>query len=286
MQRSILITGASSGIGRYATEVLANRGWIVWAGYREESIRDELLKIHPQNVHPILIEVTDIHTIYKAKELIEASGIQLNVLFNNAGIAIGGPIEVLNVEEVQKVFDVNFFGYLRMIKVFLPLLRKSHGRIINMSSLAGLVGVPFLMPYSSSKHAIEGMSDGLRRELFNQKIQVIVIEPGPIKTMIWKKALKDSSNVLEQNQVVLNHYQPTVGNFAVLLEKNEKFSVPLKKLRWAIIHSTGSPNPRLRYLVYRNNILLKTLILLTPNRFLDFLFRITLKKVDNNRENM
>jgi short-subunit dehydrogenase len=274
--KSILITGASSGIGKYATEVFALRGWIVWAGYRDEKIKEELLKIHA-NVRPLKIDVTDMDLIIKSKEAIEKSGIQLNILFNNAGLAFGGPIEVLDIEEVKKVYDVNFFGYLRMIQTFLPLLRKSHGRILNMSSLAGLVGVPFLMPYSSSKFAIEGMSDGLRRELLSQKISVSVIEPGPIKTGIWEKSLVSSKEFLKNKSGITTLYEPAVGNFVSLLHKNDSFSVSQKKLKKALIHACENSHPRLRYLVYKNNYVLKFLIQITPNRLLDFLFRKVLK---------
>lgn len=273
--KSILITGASSGIGKYATEIFALRGWIVWAGYRDEKIKEELLKIHV-NVRPLKIDVTNMDLIIKSKEAIEKSGIQLNILFNNAGLALGGPIEVLDIEEVKKVYDVNFFGYLRMIQTFLPLLRKSCGRILNMSSLAGLIGVPFLMPYSSSKFAIEGMSDGLRRELLSQKISVSVIEPGPIKTGIWEKSLVSSNEFLRNESGISALYEPAVGNFTSLLHKNDSFSVSQKKLEKALIHACESSRPKVRYLVYRNNRILKFLIQVTPNKLLDFLFKKTL----------
>lgn len=269
-EQSILITGASSGIGRYATELLSGRGWIVWAGYRNERDGEELSKL--KNVRPLKLDVTDENLILQAKETIEQSDIPLLILFNNAGLALGGPIEAIPVEEVKKIYDVNFFGYLRMIQTFLPLLRKNHGRILNMSSLAGLVGVPFLMPYSSSKFAIEGMSDGLRRELRGQHVFVSVIEPGPIKTGIWGKSLKFSESTLKSDSEIIKHYEPTVGNFTKLLYKNDSFSVSQTRLARAIIHACESDRPRVRYLVYQNNIILKFLIWVTPTRLLDFLF--------------
>ena len=250
----------------------------MWAGYRDEKVREELTRINQNNVRPLRIDVTDSHSIEEAKLSIEKSGIPLNVVFNNAGIALGGPIEILDIDEVKKVYDVNFFGYLRLIKAFLPLLRQSSGRIVNMSSLAGLVGVPFLMPYSSSKFAIEGMSDGLRRELAQQSIQVVVIEPGPIKTVIWEKSLKQSGYALKNNPILLTPYQPAVDNFTSLLERNHIFSVSLVKLEKAIIKSVECRKPRIRYLVYKNSILLKCLIWVIPNRILDFLFKQVLTR--------
>ena len=227
--KSILITGASSGIGKYTTEILAERGWIVWAGYRNEKDKNELLKI--DNVRPVKLGVTDVGSIVQVKEIIENSKIPLNVLFNNAGIAVGGPIEMLDIEDIKKVYDVNVFGYVRMIQNFLPLLRQSSGRIINMSSMGGLVGVPFLMPYSSSKFAIEGISDSLRRELYNQNIQISVIEPGPIKTSIWKKSLENSDAVFNFDNKILKLYQPAVKNLNSLIKNNNDFAVSLNKLK-------------------------------------------------------
>ncbi len=271
-KKSILITGASSGIGKYSAEVLVLRGWIVWAGYRSKKDKEILEKIHP-NMRPLQIDVTNMGIIIQSKEIIEKSGIPLTVLFNNAGMALGGPIEALDIDEVKKVYDVNFFGYLRMIQAFLPLLRHSHGRILNMSSLAGLVGVPFLMPYSSSKFAIEGMSDGLRRELLGQNISVSVIEPGPIKTGIWEKSLAPSEEIIKSNPRTTDLYQPAVGNFTKLLHKNDSFTVSQERLKKVIIHACESNHPKTRYLIYRYNLILKFLIQITPTRLLDYLFK-------------
>ena len=140
-----------------------------------------------------------------------------------------------------------------MIQNFLPLLRQSSGRIINMSSMGGLVGVPFLMPYSSSKFAIEGISDSLRRELYNQNIQISVIEPGPIKTSIWKKSLENSDAVFNFDNKILKLYQPAVKNLNSLIKNNNDFAVSLNKLKKVIIHASESSYPKTRYLVYKNN---------------------------------
>jgi len=275
-KKSILITGASSGIGRHMSEAFASRGWIVWAGYRDEKAKEELLQINSNNIRPLRIDVTDMKLINKARKVVESSENRLDVLFNNAGVALGGPIEMLDIEDIKKVYDVNFFGYIRMIQTFLPLLRKSAGRIINMSSIGGLMGSPFLIPYSSSKFAVEGMSDSLRRELSNQNIHVSIIEPGPMQTKIWEKSLQNSESIFNKKGEILSLYQPAVNNLKNLTQKSNKFTVPLEELEKHIVLAAESPKPRSRYLVYRNNILLKILISFSPSKLIDFFFRKSL----------
>ena len=111
----------------------------------------------------------------------------LSGLVNNAGIAYGGPVEFLELDELRRAFEVNFFGVIAVTQAFLPALRVGHGRIVNMSSNSGLVAAPFLSPYTTSKWALEALSDALRVELDPWKIRVVVIEPGAINTPIWTK---------------------------------------------------------------------------------------------------
>ena len=275
--KSILITGASSGIGKYVSGILAHRGWTVWASYIEEGGEEELLKIHSKNIKPIKIDVTNIDSIKTARKIIEDSKIPLDVLYNNAGIAMGGPIEMFPIESMKKVFDINFFGDVRMIQVFLPLLRASSGRIVNMSSIGAFVRVPFVMPYSSSKIAVECMSDQLRRELKGQNVSVVIIEPGSMRTPIWKKPLANSDKVLEGDPEILSHYQPEVGNLNKMIEKSNSFAKPLSKLKNVVIHAVESPRPKARYMISRSDMLLKMFLSIMPVKLVDFYFRKYLK---------
>jgi len=268
--RSVLVTGASSGIGKHMSGVLARRGWVVWAGCRDEGAHGELRKVHA-NVRPLIIDVTDSSSIDRARETIERSGVPLNAVVNNAGIGLGGPLEVLDVNEIQKVYDVNVLGYIRIIQVFLPHLRQTAGRIVNMSSLAGLIGIPFAIPYSSSKFAVEGMSDGLRRELSRQHISVSLIEPGPIDTAIWEKSLRRSFGGGAHASPLLKLYTPRAGSFEDLMRRVQKHALPVVRVEGAVVHALESPRPKIRYTISRRAALTRLFLRMLPERTVDFL---------------
>lgn len=274
MKKSILITGATSGIGEYASRILAERGWVVWAGYR--SLLNHKVVSH-ENVRPLELDVTDAASVQRARKTIEQSGIPLHALLNNAGVGLGGPLELLDIEEIRNVYEVNVFGNIRVTQVFLPLLRKHSGRIINMSSIAGITGVPFMIPYSSSKFAVEGISEGLRRELSKQKIHVSTIEPGPIKTALWDKSLRQSVDALGKS---LEPYWSNPDQLDKFLASNQKHFVRIETLHHAILHAAESARPKARYLVYPTNWLVRLLVRLSPTSFIDAVFRHVLKRVE------
>lgn len=270
--RAILITGATSGIGKYATNLFAQRGWIVWAGYRNADAKTHLSQMNSLLIRPIPIDVTDDKSIAHARKTITKTGIPLNVLLNNAGVAFGAPIELLNIKETQKAFDVNFFGPIRMIQAFLPLLRQTSGRIVNISSLSGILGVPFEVPTSSSKFALEGMSDSLRREIKSQNISVSIIEPGFIKTEIWKKSIHLSLKLLKNKQKELSIYKEATDKYISLFENNPTLFDSLSILRKPLIHAVENKYPKNRYLVYRFSIILKILVRFLPSGLIDWMF--------------
>jgi len=276
--KTILITGASSGIGRYLVETLTARGHFVFAGYRDSQDASEIKKINPDRIQPLLIDVSSEEAIAQAKLEIEQIGRALDVLINNAGLALGGPLETTDLRSIQKLYEVNFFGYIRMIQNFLPLLRKSQGRIINISSISGLLVNPFLIAYASSKYAVEALSDGLRRELKSQKIKVVLIEPGSIKTPIWKKSIAWSEEIMESQTEVLTNYQPAVANFIKFLKFNTAHAAETSKLKRAVIKAVESSRPQARYQAYFSNWLLARIAKFAPAKFIDWLFACFLDK--------
>lgn len=186
---TVLITGASTGIGRATALRLAGSGWTVLAGVRRAEDGVALAADAPAGrVSPLQLDVTDSAQIAAAvQEIAQRDAGGLDALVNNAGIGVGGPLEVLTDEEWRRQFDVNFFGQIAVTRALLPALRSAHGRIVFISSIGGKVAMGFNGPYAASKHAIEAVGDALRVELYRSGVQVALVEPGSIATPIWEK---------------------------------------------------------------------------------------------------
>ncbi|MFC7394582.1 SDR family oxidoreductase [Scopulibacillus cellulosilyticus] len=196
MERPIvLITGASSGFGLLTSIALAKKGYYVLAGIRDLSKKDELQKRAAaenaeNDIHFITLDVTKEMDIVRAVKKVNEQFGRIDVLINNAGIAVPDFAECLSLDKYRKQFETNVFGVIRMTQACLPLIRCSrNGRIINISSISGLIGFPGLSAYTASKHAIEGFSESLRFEVKPFGIDVILIEPGSFATGIWGKSL-------------------------------------------------------------------------------------------------
>lgn len=188
---SVLVTGASTGIGEACALHLASRGWRVFAGVRRQDDRDTLLAKGGTNINPLLIDVTDERMIADAALQVTHSlgNAGLDGLINNAGIAISGPMEFLSPADLRRQFEVNTIGVTAVTQAFLPLLRKARGRIVNISSASAYMAIPLLGPYAASKAAMEKLSDALRIELLPWGIEVVLIQPGVVATPIWDKSL-------------------------------------------------------------------------------------------------
>ena len=182
--RAVLVTGASSGIGRSIAETLAANGFFVYAGARKPADLEALNRI--ENVQAIRLDVTVQAEIDTAVQTIRGAGRGLYALVNNAGVLITGPSAEVGIDQVAWLFDVNVFGVYRVTQAFVPLLIESRGRIVNIGSIAGSIGIRFLGPYSMSKHAIEAYTDALAAELRPLGVQVSIIAPGDYASEIWK----------------------------------------------------------------------------------------------------
>lgn len=195
--KSIVVTGASTGIGWGCVKVLTGKGFHVFASVRKSADADRLTHEFGANVTPLLFDVTDAPAVAKAaREVGEKLGAQpLFGLVNNAGIANPGPLLHIPIDSFRQQMEVNVTGQLIVMQAFAPLLgasaetlTKTPGRVVMMSSVGGKVGMPFVGPYNTSKFALEGLSESLRRELILYGVDVIVIAPGAIATPIWDKA--------------------------------------------------------------------------------------------------
>ena len=195
----VIVTGASTGIGFSIAELLANKGYQVLAGVRTLEDQVRLEDLH-SNIQSFILDVAQSESIQKAFTetapiLDQATRVSL---VNNAGIAVPGPIEGLKISDLRRQFDVNFFGLVEWTQQVLPFIRKTKGKIFNMSSVSGLVASPYLGAYASSKFALEAMSDALRREMLRFGVEVVIIEPGPIRTPIWNKGMQLKDVVSEK----------------------------------------------------------------------------------------
>src|SRR3954465_6295104 len=198
MEGGVLVTGASTGIGETTALGLQKAGFRVFAGVRKPEDGDRLRAAGVTVVQPF--DVTQADDIAAAARTVEEAldGTPLRGIVNNAGIGIGGPLEALDLDDFRRTIEVNTTSQLAVTKAFLPLLRKSKGRIVNMSSIGGRVAQPFAGPHIASKFALEAVSDVLRAELLGWDIDVIAIEPGTIATPIWEKSSREAENVLSK----------------------------------------------------------------------------------------
>lgn len=196
--KNLVITGVSTGIGYELARQFLEKGYRVFGSVRKEEDAERLMSEFGSNFMPLLFDVTNYTAIEKAAKLVEEVVGEEGIagLINNAGIAVGGPALHVDIKDFEYQFQVNVFGLVKCIQSFAPLLgaQENHqafpGRIINIGSVSGKIGMPFVGPYVGSKFAVEGLSHSIRRELLLYGIDVIVIGPGPVKTPIWQKSIK------------------------------------------------------------------------------------------------
>jgi NAD(P)-dependent dehydrogenase (short-subunit alcohol dehydrogenase family) len=200
MRGSVVITGASTGIGRATALLLDREGFRVFAGVRKETDGELLRKEASDRLTTLALDVIAPEQIRAAAERVarEVGDAGIQGLFNNAGIGVGGPLEFFDLDELRLQLEVNTVGTLAVTQAFLPLIRKGRGRILNGSSMGGILAAPYTGPYSASKFAIEALSDSLRMELRPWKIDVIVIEPGAVDTPLFAKSHTNISDVLDK----------------------------------------------------------------------------------------
>jgi NAD(P)-dependent dehydrogenase (short-subunit alcohol dehydrogenase family) len=250
--QSVVITGASTGIGWATAKLMLTRGFRVFGSVRKQADADRLKSEFGANFTPLLFDVTDEAAVLAAAREVRAAlgGETLAGLVNNAGIAVAGPVLGLAADEFRRQMDVNVIGPIIATQAFGPLLgadpslKGPKGRIVMVSSVAGKNGNPLMSGYSASKHAIEGLSEGLRREMMLFGIDVIIVAPGAVKTPIWSKA----------DEVDISSYRNSP--FFPALEKIRKFmlqlgetGLPPERIAEAIVGALTSASPKVRYAI-------------------------------------
>lgn len=253
--KSVLVTGSSTGIGAACAMRLAERGWRVFAGVRRDEDGRKLKAQTRDALEPVLLDVTRHDTVRtvaaRLGEILGAGG--LAGLVNNAGIAIGGPVEGVSLEDWRRQFDVNLFGAVAVTQTCLPLLRKARGRIVNISSVSGLLASPFLAPYAASKFALEAVSDALRVELRPQGVRVALIEPGAVATPIWDKSLPATrEREAACGEEIRSLYGTQMERMHRMAEDAARRAMPVDKVVAAVVHALTARRPKTRYLLGRD----------------------------------
>jgi NAD(P)-dependent dehydrogenase (short-subunit alcohol dehydrogenase family) len=236
--KTVLVTGASTGIGEACARAFANRGARVLAGVRKPGDA-------PEGTEEVLLDVTEAGAIAAAAERVE----RLDGLVDNAGIAVASPLEHLPLAELRRQLEVNVVGQLAVTQAFLPALRAARGRIVIVGSIAGRSALPFLGAYAMSKHALEAMADSLRVELAPDGIHVSLVEPGTIATPIWTKPQPVAD---ELSSEAVERYGARVDSMRAAAGKRASKAAPPELVVRAIEHALTSDRPKTRYLVGRD----------------------------------
>lgn len=278
--RIALVTGASTGIGRATALELARAGFLVFAGVRKPEDGEALVAEAQGELEPVLLDVTDPEAIERAAALIAQRGGErgLAALVNNAGVAYTGPLEFVPLDDFRRQLEVNLIGQLAVTRAVLPQLRLAGGRIVNVTSIGGLVATPFFGAYCASKFALEAVSDCLRTELRPWGIKTIAIEPGSISTEIWSRGQSIADELRERTEPQVEEL------YGEALAQTEKVSaatgargIPPEEVARTIHKAITVRRPRARYLVGRDAREMKLASRLLPDRLFDRLVARSLK---------
>ncbi len=282
--KAVVVTGVSTGIGRAVAVDLVAKGYRVFGSVRKREDAQALSAELGEAYVPLILDVTDERAVHAAAEAVEqAVGTEgLFGLVNNAGMAVAAPLMHADPDQFRYQLEVNTIAPLVVTQAFLPLLgaslppRERPGRIINISSVAGRLVAPFNAQYAASKHALEALSDGLRRELMLYGIDVVVIEPGPIKTAIWDK-LEDEDVERFRDTDYYPMLKRVLGDF---LARGREGALPAEDIAALVYEGLTATLPKARYVALANKFSFWTLPRLLPDRWLDRLMagRMGLKK--------
>ena len=270
--KKVVITGVSTGIGYSSAKILCDSGYRVFGSVRKQEDAEKVTSEFGANFTPLIFDVTDSKGIQENAQIVKGElipGEALAGLVNNAGVAMGGPINLIDTDVFRKQFEVNFFGLIEVTKTFLPMLgavknSMQQGKIINISSVSGRRAHPFVAPYTASKFAVEAFSDALRREMLLYGVDVILIEPGPIKTAIWDKVPD-----LDNNEFTGSDYEHSLRKFYKMFIEmgNKGFDADIIGNR--VKEILQDPSPKTRHVISPNRFINFTLPGILPDRIFD-----------------
>lgn len=277
--KHILVTGASTGIGYTTAKLLIQRGFHVYGSVRKQADADRLKTDLGAGFTPLIFDITDETAVHAAAQMLrtELNGEPLSGLVNNAGVAVSSAILLYKIEEFRKQLEINVTGQLIVTQAFAPLLGAERsftgtpGRIINITSISGKNGSPFLGAYAASKHALEGLSESMRREMMLYGVDVIIVAPGPIATPIWDKAEEVDIEELQGTE----YYEPA-KRFQKHALGNGRNGLPPEAVAEIIHKALTASRPRVRYAVNPQPFTTWVMSIL-PKRYLDGLIAKGLK---------
>lgn len=250
--KSVLITGASTGIGRATALRMDAAGWRVFAGVRQDEDAEALRQAGSERLIPLRLDITDKTQIAAAAERIDClvGEAGLDGLVNNAGIILMGPVEVLPIEDFRHQIEVNLIGHVAVTQALLPLLRSAGGRIVFVSSIGAQISYPFAAAYHASKSGIEAVADCLRQEVRRWGIDVSVIEPGAVDTRVWDRSEKFVDALASDGPPAhARYYAATVDRMLAFGQKVKTRANPPQAVADVIARALSARRPRQRYLV-------------------------------------
>jgi len=270
--KSVLIAGASTGIGRAAALRMDSAGWRVFGGVRREADAETLRDAASDRLVPLMLDVTDADQIGAVAERIaeEVGASGLDGLVNNAGVAVMGPLETIPLDDLRRQLEVNLISQVAVSQAMLPLVRTARGRLVFVSSIGGRMAMAFGGPYHASKYGVEAVADCLRQELRPWGIAVALIEPGSIDTPIWERGETAAEEIAQRSPAAQEAlYGETIERFRGAVRRTAERGIAPDKVAKAIERALAASRPRTRYLVgadARGQALAKKLL---PDRALD-----------------
>lgn len=243
-QKVIFITGVSSGIGFATADFYLKNGSKVIGIFKNEKDGEYFQENFRENFIGLQLDVSDFSKVDQIPEFLKNNNIvAIDALVNNAGVALAGPLEYQNFSEVQTMIQINVVAVIKMTQVILPFLKKAkQGRVVNLSSVSGQNGTPFLGVYCACKHAIEGFSETLRRELNLYGMKVSIVAPGSVNTPIWNKGINAVQNTFDKTE-----YKNSFKNFFDFVSSEITHALPVEKVVADIDHALSNSRPKFRY---------------------------------------
>lgn len=276
LEKLIVVTGASTGMGASAARELARQGFHVLAGVRRDRDADAM---RSTGIEPVILDITNSEQVEALAARVVGDPRALHALVNNAGIQVNAPVEALPMAQWRRVFEVNLFGHVAVTQALLPALLRSKGRVINISSVGGKIAMPTYGAYAGAKFALEAVSDSLRREVAPRGVQVVVVEPGGVRTEIAARGIATANRLAAQMTPEQDErYGSLVQAINTLMASGTASGLTADAAARVIAKAVTARRPRTRYAIGRDAALLTRLARVLPDRTLDRVIAANLRR--------